>query len=572
MKNIVMVTLVLFLILICSGTAMAADLNTSKPNSTVKLVFIHHSCGSNWLADGNGNLGHNLNLNNYYVTETDYGWDAEPGDNLGDRTNTEDWPSWFNNQKMPYVYANNYHSAYSNNIANPGGENQIIMFKSCYPLSEVGNSIDDEKNIYNSLLPYFAAHQNKLFVLITPPGETKVESYIKTRELSNWLVDTNNGWLKNYSGKNVCVFDFYGVLSETGSHHRVVADHVEHVYASNYDGVSPYHNGDDHPNSVGNQKATTEFLPLLNYAYNVWKNSQGPTITGSDPANNAVNVPLAKVITVNFNKDIKAGNNNIELKSSTGTIIPITISILGSVLTINHSGDFVSGTKYSLIFHTGCLTDLDGNLMKSTIRYFSTPPTVVSVNPADRSVNVPSNKVIKVTFSSTVQKSGNFWVELKSGGSIIPITKSLNGNVLTVTPKSALPEKAYRLILHTGCVTDLENHPLKLFVTTFSVGSSPYIKSGNPSKNAVNVPRNKVITLTMNEAIKKSSKCWIELKSSTSKIALTASVSGNKLILKHASLLKAHTKYILILHTGCVTDLAGNPLKLVARTFTTGSG
>jgi hypothetical protein len=46
---------------------------------------------------------------------------------------------------------------------------------------------------------------------------------------------------------------------------------VEHVYATNYDGNSPYHNADDHPNTLGNQKATVEFIKLLNYAYNLWK-------------------------------------------------------------------------------------------------------------------------------------------------------------------------------------------------------------------------------------------------------------------------------------------------------------
>ncbi len=223
------------------------------------------------MADGNGNLGTTLNSNNYYISESDYGWDAQPNDNLGDHTDTTDWPLWFNNIKMPFVYNSDYHSAYTNNIANPGGENEIIMFKSCFPNSEVGDSIDDEKSIYNSLLPYFAAHQNKLFVLITPPGKTQVDSYQLTRDLCNWLTDTENGWLKGYTGKNVFAFDFYCVLSETNSHHRWASDHVEHVYAADYDDISPYHDGDDHPNSIGNQKATAEFVTLLNVMYNRWK-------------------------------------------------------------------------------------------------------------------------------------------------------------------------------------------------------------------------------------------------------------------------------------------------------------
>jgi hypothetical protein len=246
-------------------------ISLQSPSSTVKLTFIHHSCGSNWLADGNGNLGAVLNANNYYVTDTNYGWDAEPDDNLGDNTNTEDWYLWFNDVKMPYVYSNNAETVYTNTITNPGGENEIIMFKSCYPLSEVGSSIDDEKAIYNNLKTYFAAHPDKMFILITPPGEETVSSYQLTSELCNWLVDAENGWLSDYTGKNVYVFDLYCVLSEVNSHHRWNNGQIEHIYASDYDGVSPYHNGDDHPNSTGNQKATEEFITFLDYAYNQWK-------------------------------------------------------------------------------------------------------------------------------------------------------------------------------------------------------------------------------------------------------------------------------------------------------------
>jgi len=128
--------------------------NVTPPSGTVKLIFMHHSCGQNWLSTGNGNLGTALNANNYFVSDTNYGWDAESGDNLGDHTDTSDWPLWFNNTKMPYVYAHYANSCYTNSISDPGGENEIVMFKSCYPLSEVGGSIDDEKAIYNGLLTY----------------------------------------------------------------------------------------------------------------------------------------------------------------------------------------------------------------------------------------------------------------------------------------------------------------------------------------------------------------------------------------------------------------------------------
>jgi hypothetical protein len=44
--------------------------NPNPPTATVKLIFIHHSCGENWLADDNGGLGTALRDNNYFVSDT----------------------------------------------------------------------------------------------------------------------------------------------------------------------------------------------------------------------------------------------------------------------------------------------------------------------------------------------------------------------------------------------------------------------------------------------------------------------------------------------------------------------
>jgi hypothetical protein len=90
------------------------------------------------------------------VTETYYDWDAEPNDNVGDSIDTDDWSIWFTSTKMPFVYDNNSHYLHTNTITDPVGENIILMFKSCFPNSEVGSSIEDEKALYNDLLPYFS--------------------------------------------------------------------------------------------------------------------------------------------------------------------------------------------------------------------------------------------------------------------------------------------------------------------------------------------------------------------------------------------------------------------------------
>ncbi len=48
--------------------------NPNPPANPVRLIFIHHSTGENWLNDGNGGLGIALTENNYFVSDTNYGW------------------------------------------------------------------------------------------------------------------------------------------------------------------------------------------------------------------------------------------------------------------------------------------------------------------------------------------------------------------------------------------------------------------------------------------------------------------------------------------------------------------
>ena len=290
---------------------------TAPPSQPVKLIFLHHSSGENWLNDNNGGLGIALRDNNYFVSDTNYKWGPvanEGSDPIGSYTDIGNWWTWFRGPKsteiMDAVYAESgQHSSYSRLKSDPGGKNRIVMFKSCYPNSNLrGNpgdpvpSIDanplkgedsgsayhtvaNAKGIYIDLLPYFQQHQDTLFVVITAPPLSNAKNAGNARAFNEWLV---NDWLKDYPYKNVAVFDFYNVLTtnggssktndldrETGNHHRWWNNAVQHTvdtsggphdttaYASG--------SGDDHPSKAGNQKATAEFLPLLNLAYNRWQ-------------------------------------------------------------------------------------------------------------------------------------------------------------------------------------------------------------------------------------------------------------------------------------------------------------
>jgi methionine-rich copper-binding protein CopC len=299
-----------------------------------------------------------------------------------------------------------------------------------------------------------------------------------------------------------------------------------------------------------------------------------PTITTIDPANNANNVPSNKVITVTFNENIKNGTGWIDLKNSSGILIPTTMSFNDNLLTITPTNPLAE-YKYTLYIHTGSITDMAGNPVatKSSKFIVGTSPTVTTVDPANNAVNVARNKVIKVTFNEPI-KTGTMWIDLKdNSGTLITTTKSVSGNVLTITPSALLATGTkYTLSLHTGAVTDLAGNPVAAYsskFTTITDGTAPTVTIVDPANNTLNVPTNKVINITFSENIKNGTG-WVELKNSSGTvIASTTAISGNTLTITPNSLLAKGVKYSVIIHSGAVTDTAGNPVAAYTSKFTT---
>jgi len=277
----------------------AQAINPNPPTNPVKLIFIHHSCGEYWLEDVGtddyaGGLGVALRDNNYFVSDTNYGWGP---DSIGDYTDIGHWWTWFRSSNSAAYLSALYteysqHSSYSRLDIDPGGQNEIVMFKSCFPNSNLQGSpgdpippigsnplrgqdsgsehhtISNAKGIYNDLLAYFATRQDRLFVVITAPPVMDSTYAANARAFNTWLV---NDWLAGYAHDNVAVFDFYHVLTHPDNHHRVHDGSIQYV-TSNGDGTLYYPGPDGaHPSAAGNQKARDEFAPLLNVYYNRWK-------------------------------------------------------------------------------------------------------------------------------------------------------------------------------------------------------------------------------------------------------------------------------------------------------------
>lgn len=90
-------------------------------------------------------------------------------------------------------------------------------------------------------------------------------------------------------------------------------------------------------------------------------------------------------------------------------------------------------------------------------------PTISSTDPANGSTNVPLNKVITVTFSENIQTGSSYGdITLKdSGNNTVAITKSINNNILTITPNANLTKNTqYTVTIPAGAVQDMAGNSL----------------------------------------------------------------------------------------------------------------
>lgn len=267
---------------------------TTKPQESLRLLFIHHSVGGQWLAEpgpdqeqapsihtthsNGGGLRKALQAEGYEVNEASY------GSAIGEDTDLFHWLPKFR-QDMDKILRVTF-----NDKTYTGSEkNRIVMLKSCYPNSRFegmgeapGKPEGPSLTVWNAkatlaaLLEEFKKHPDTLFVYITAPpnapkygAEPLVKVFLKkalgkpntgdvmanqaslARSFNLW-VTSPEGWLKDYPLKNVVAFDLFDVLTDHGE--------------SNFLRYPTGKGDDSHPSRLGHQKATAAFVPLLNRA------------------------------------------------------------------------------------------------------------------------------------------------------------------------------------------------------------------------------------------------------------------------------------------------------------------
>lgn len=271
-----------------------SQFSDANPDENLRVLFVHHSTGGQMLAEA-GPEGGNLedciydthpNGGGLRQALTEAGYEAHEASYnslVGSDTDMFDWLPKFRDNMERVLNTDSQDDVYA-----AGEQNDVVMFKSCFPNSNFvgegqspGNPQGPELTYWNAratlaaLLEHFESRPNVLFVYFTAPPEAppmaeplwKVLARIVlrrprdtagssdaaglARRFNNW-VRSPTGWLQDYPHNNVVVFDYYDVLTNHGESNNL---------------LYPTRGGvDSHPSTEGQLLATRELVPFLNRA------------------------------------------------------------------------------------------------------------------------------------------------------------------------------------------------------------------------------------------------------------------------------------------------------------------
>ena len=106
--------------------------------------------------------------------------------------------------------------------------------------------------------------------------------------------------------------------------------------------------------------------------------------------------------------------------------------------------------------------------------YVKNPPRVTSTNPVNNSLNIPTTKLIVISFSRLIYDPNNSLIQLKSSsGRNVPITYSIKYNALYIDHSPLQKGTTYTLLLKPNFVKDVSGYGLTSnYTTKFKTGNN----------------------------------------------------------------------------------------------------
>lgn len=313
-----------------------------------------------------------------------------------------------------------------------------------------------------------------------------------------------------------------------------------------------------------------------------------PTVLSTDPAMNATDVVLNKIVTATFSEAM----NSLTLTSATFTILQGTTPVTGTVSYSGTTASFIpSAVLTSNTVYSGTITygveSLLGVAMEADYEWtFTTTtgttlaPTVISTNPANNAVDVEINKIITVTFSEAMESStiNSSSFTVKDGEMEVIGEVSYSGMIATFTPTNTLAAGTVYTAMISTEAENLDGIALAgNIVWDFTTGDvsdaiEPTVTSTDPLNDAINVERNKIVEATFSEEMDPLTinTSTFTLMEGTNAVTGTVEYLGSVATFNPTNTLAAETVYTAKITTGA-KDLAGNALAANKEwSFTTG--
>ncbi|CAB3764458.1 hypothetical protein LMG29739_04361 [Paraburkholderia solisilvae] len=219
-----------------------------------------------------------------------------------------------------------------------------------------------------------------------------------------------------------------------------------------------------------------------------------PTVSLTVPAAGAANTPLNTRIAATFSEDMDPSTistASFTLTDASGAQVAGTVSYAAgarsAIFTPTTPALLNAGTAYNATI-TNAAKDLSGNALSANFTWTfntgssadTTPPSIVSTNPANAAGGVCTNKSVNVTFSEAMDPStitaATFTVAASSASAtLLPGTVAYDvpSRVATFTPLSPLAANTSYTATITPGVKDLAGNALpSASVTTFTTNSS----------------------------------------------------------------------------------------------------
>lgn len=315
-----------------------------------------------------------------------------------------------------------------------------------------------------------------------------------------------------------------------------------------------------------------------------------PTVTLTDPLNNATGVTLSHLMVITFSEPMDMAtitSTTVNLKQGS-TVVPGVVTYTCNVATFTPTASMEANKIYTGTITTGAKNMGGMGMTGSHIFTFTTgdapdtqKPTVSSNDPLNNATAVAINKVAKFTFSEAMDPltvtATTF--TMKQGTTAVTGAVTYTGIVASFTPAANLEySKVYTGTVTTGA-KDLAGNALAAN-STFSFTTvaapdllAPTVLSKSPLNNATGVSLNQSVTLTFSEAMAPLTITGTSfmVKQGNTAIAGAVSYSGTTATFNPTNLFTANTVYTATITT-TAKDLAGNALAAnTVWSFTTGT-